>query len=146
MKCNKKTVVPIIIMLLIWCFVALSLMLTDHFFLRNFDPDGDGCAQYRLIRPVVHKGMSHRNVLWLFGPGEDIGSGTILDRYAMLGNSALTICYEIDIHGVFRVAGIQAEGALPLLICSYLIFPGIMLAAAGIEVLVYLLLRKRRAK
>lgn len=146
MKCNKKTVAHIIIMLLIWCFVGLSLILTDHFFLRNFDPDGDGCAQYRLIQPVVHKGMSHRDVIWLFGSGEDIGSGTIIDRYAMLGNSALSIGYEMDMHGVFRVAGIRAEGSLPLLICSYLIFPMIMLAVAGIEVLVYVQLRKRHSK
>ena len=146
MKYNKKMVTHIIIMLLIWCFIALSLMLTDHFFLRNFDPDGDGCAQYRLIRPVVHKGMSHRNVIWLFGSGEDIGSGTILDRYAMLGNSALTICYEMGMHDGFRVAGIRVEGSWLLLICSYLIFPMIMLAVAGIEVLVYVKLRKRHSK
>ncbi|MBP3305775.1 MAG: hypothetical protein J6L24_07385 [Oscillospiraceae bacterium] len=74
MKCNKKTVTHIIIMLLIWCFIALSLMLTDHFFLRNFDPDGDGCAQYRLIPPSmgtvkskIHIGTRYEEAVSILG-------------------------------------------------------------------------------
>ncbi|MBP3305774.1 MAG: hypothetical protein J6L24_07380 [Oscillospiraceae bacterium] len=148
MKCNKKTVNHIIIMLLIWSFVALSLILTDHFFLRNFDPDGDGYAQYRLIPPSIgtvkskiHNGMPVEEVYGIMGYPNTLDPYTSMDY--RIWDLQLGCQTEIGFYSG-KVCAIQ--GSFPFTSSRWLIFPGIMLAVAGIEVLVYVQLRKRHSK
>ena len=123
-------------------------MLTDHFFLRNFDPDGDGCAQYRLIPPSIgtvkskiHNGMPFEDAI------EILGKPNYSDPYQSSESEYWDLQLGCRMWLYFNgrdVCGMYCS--LPFTSSRWLFFPGIMLAVAGIEVLAYVLLRKRQAK
>ena len=144
MKCNKKTVTHIIIMLLIWCFIALSLMLTDHFFLRNFDPDGDGCAQYRLIPPSIGTVKSKIPIGTRYEEAVSILGKPNYYRYSPYITDSDEFFWDLQFGYQLRMNLFsQAFHNTSIFLSDrWLIFPGIMLAVAVLEMHIYCLLCK----